>query len=222
MRTRLRMYYDFPWNDYWYLLFFFYIYEQCCFSGFRSIIILPLFINGLKQTFLLCIPTLMIPLYIFPRISKDASKAQFFHLWTRHNNPDNYLFSFNDTYLFPSSTLLSFTHNFKLNISSLASTAFMNLGFSEASPPIFSISPTAISINGPCLFMNGIQSFSFYEILSSDCQFSASLYFRLNVASLAIFHHYFLANYSIELANCIRPLLLQPRRTGLLSNSYSV
>ena len=45
-----------------------------------------------------------------------ASKTQFLHLSTRQNLPDNYPFYFDDTYLFPSSTLyilrLSFTKTF--------------------------------------------------------------------------------------------------------------
>ena len=64
----------------------------------------------------------------------NASKTQFLHLSTRHNLPDNYPLFFDDTQLFPSSTLnilgLSFTHNlnWKLHISSLAKTASKKLG----------------------------------------------------------------------------------------------
>ncbi|MPC79679.1 hypothetical protein E2C01_074220 [Portunus trituberculatus] len=63
----------------------------------------------------------------------SASKTQFLHLSTRHRLPDNYPLFFNDTQLFPSSTLnilgLSFTYNlnWKLHISSLAKTASMKL-----------------------------------------------------------------------------------------------
>ena len=41
-----------------------------------------------------------------------------------------------------------------------------------------------------------------------------------NVASLAIFYRYFHADCSIDLAICMLPFLLQPRRTRLSSSSH--
>ena len=50
------------------------------------------------------------------------------------------------------------------------------------------------------------------------------LFHRCNVASLALFYRYFHANCSSDLANCVPPLLLQPRctRLGSSSHPYSV
>ncbi|MPC63987.1 hypothetical protein E2C01_058096 [Portunus trituberculatus] len=74
----------------------------------------------------------------------NDSKTQFFHQSTRHNIPDNYPLFFNDTELFPSSTLnyIEFAHNlsWKPHFSSHAKTASIKLdvlrGLLQFLPPL--------------------------------------------------------------------------------------
>ena len=66
---------------------------------------------------------------------------------------------------------------------------------------------------------HGIKSLSSHQLLSSDWLSSASSHCH-NVACLALFYHYFHANCSSDLANCMPPLLPLPRCTRLASSSH--
>ena len=145
----------------------------------------------------------------------NVSKTQFFHLSTRQNLPDNYPFYFDDTHLSPSSTLnilgLSFTKilNWKSHIPSLSKSAalyHLHKFFSS-----YQLLILYMGLIRPCMeyvshvwdgfmhteLLNMVQSKDFCLIDSSP------LILCWKVASLAIFYHYFHANCSSELANCM-------------------
>ena len=68
--------------------------------------------------------------------------------------------------------------------------------------------------------LNRVESKAFHLINSplNDCLDSLS--HRRNVASLSIFYHYFHADCSSELANCMPSFLPQPRCTRLSTSSH--
>ena len=174
----------------------------------------------------------------------NASKTQFLHLSTRHDLPQNYQLTFNDTQLTPSSSLqilgVSFSRDlsWKEHIISLAKSASKKLGVLYRLRNYFSPSQLLSLYRGlvrPCMeysshvwgasphtsILDKVELKAFRLIASPPLTNNLqSLSLRRNVASLSLFYRYYNSHCSSELSNSMPPPLRRPCSTRLSSNSH--